>query len=258
MWYWVTWFSGGVGSIRLMAGSDDLKGPIQARQFCDSVIFQRKHCSTFRKCQCSPSTSASGKTHTIPFSPDALTQATQNPVFNTRDVWGYQRSAAKAFCFISSLLYRKDRASRKRALCTRQPGTLLSWGVRSGHGKCVGMQSWKLSHTPRKERVRGKEGTEQSVLKTGIMQQRWMKEGNKTTWCGKKKRRTRMGGEKKKRKEWHKIKYVAGKAKKNFIFQKKENQIRIISLWIKDENFSDAIRTSEHHPSKKTPWSKHP
>lgn len=66
------------------------------------------------KCQCPPSgkASASGKTHTFPFSANGLAQATQIPFFNTSAEVGCksERSTAKDFCFISSLLYRKDQA----------------------------------------------------------------------------------------------------------------------------------------------------
>lgn len=37
----------------------------------------------------------------------------------------------------------------------------------------VGIQSWKPNLAPKKERDREEEGTEQSVPKTGIVQQQW-------------------------------------------------------------------------------------
>jgi len=72
------------------------------------------------------------------------------------------------------------------------------------------MQSWKLIHAT-KERVREKKGTEQSVLKTGIMQQQQMKEGNKNTLSGKKKEK--KDGRRKERREWHKMKVHWRKSK---------------------------------------------
>lgn len=53
-------------------------------------------------------------------------------------------------------------------------------------------------------------------MKTWIMQQQWVKEGNKNTVGGKKKKKRKRTEGGKNRREWHKIKYIAGKAKKNF------------------------------------------
>ena len=38
MWCLGTWFSGGLDSVRLMVGLDDLRGLFQPKQFSDSVI----------------------------------------------------------------------------------------------------------------------------------------------------------------------------------------------------------------------------
>jgi len=38
MWHLETWFSGGLGSVRVMVGLDDLKGLFQLKCFHDSVI----------------------------------------------------------------------------------------------------------------------------------------------------------------------------------------------------------------------------
>ena len=37
-WHLGTWFSGGLGSVRLMVGLDDLKGPFQPKRFSESMI----------------------------------------------------------------------------------------------------------------------------------------------------------------------------------------------------------------------------
>jgi len=36
MWHSGTWFSGGLGSVRLTVGLNDLKGLFQPKRFCDS------------------------------------------------------------------------------------------------------------------------------------------------------------------------------------------------------------------------------
>lgn len=59
------------------------------------------------------------------------------------------------------------------------------------------MQSWKLNPAPKKERDREEEGTEQSVLKTGIVQQQWWKKEVKTIGVGGNKMTKRLEGEKK-------------------------------------------------------------
>ena len=38
MWHLGTWFSGGLGSARVMVGLDDLKGLFQPKRFYDSVF----------------------------------------------------------------------------------------------------------------------------------------------------------------------------------------------------------------------------
>ena len=37
-WRFGTWFSGGLGSVRLAVGLNDLKGLLQPKRFCDSLI----------------------------------------------------------------------------------------------------------------------------------------------------------------------------------------------------------------------------
>jgi len=38
MWYLGIWFSGGLGSVRLMVGLNDLKGPFQSKWFYNSKM----------------------------------------------------------------------------------------------------------------------------------------------------------------------------------------------------------------------------
>lgn len=58
----------------------------------------------------------------------------------------------------------------------------------------MAMQRWRLIHVHKKERARGgkKEGIEKLVMKTGIMQQQWLREEIKTPWMSKKKKKLKI------------------------------------------------------------------
>jgi len=45
MWHLGTQFSGGLCSVRLMVGLDDVRGPFQPKQFYDSVMFKKREMS---------------------------------------------------------------------------------------------------------------------------------------------------------------------------------------------------------------------
>ena len=49
MWCLGTWLSGGLGSVRLTVGLDDLKGLFQPKQFYDSKLHHRNNASTAKE-----------------------------------------------------------------------------------------------------------------------------------------------------------------------------------------------------------------